>query len=73
MYKIELGSSIHGEHIAAFHQTSYDGLWNFWRNTSNTIESWDAVFEYDPYYGTLPPETENIMREQQQGQETKTE
>ena len=74
MYKIELGSSIHGDHLQKFHQTSYDGLWNFWRNSSNQVENWDPVFEYDPYYGTLPPETQSIMNEHnQQSQETQTE
>jgi GR25 family glycosyltransferase involved in LPS biosynthesis len=68
MYKIELGSSIHGDHISAFHQSSYDGLWNFWKDTSNKISEWGPIFEYDPYYGTLPPETENIMQQQQQAQ-----
>ncbi len=73
MYKIELGSSIHGDHISQFHQTSYDGLWNFWKDTSNKIDNWDAVFEYDPYYGTLPPETQSIMEQNQNSLENKTE
>jgi GR25 family glycosyltransferase involved in LPS biosynthesis len=63
MYKIELGSSIHGDHIAAFHRSSYEGLWGFWRNDSNKIDNWDQIFEYDPYFGTLPPGTEQRVAE----------
>ena len=55
LYKIELGSSIHDEHINVFHKSSYEGLWNFWRNQSVDIEDWNAIFDYDPYFGTLPP------------------
>jgi len=55
LYKIELGSSIHDEHINVFHKSSYEGLWNFWRNQSVDIEDWNAIFTYDPYFGTLPP------------------
>lgn len=43
------------EHIDTFHVPSRDGLWNFWINESNKIEDWDAVFDYDPFLGRLPP------------------
>ena len=55
LYKIELGSSIHNEHVDVFHKSSYEGLWNFWRNDSSNISDWNSVFDYDPYFGTLPP------------------
>jgi hypothetical protein len=55
LYKIELGSSIHAEHVDTFHRSSHDGLWQFWRNESADIDNWPALFEYDPYFGTLPP------------------
>jgi hypothetical protein len=31
------------------------GLWNFWKNDASSIEDWDGLFDYDPYFGTLPP------------------
>jgi len=55
MYKIELGSTIHGDHIEAFHKSNYDGIWGFWRNETNKIDDWNPFFDYDPYFGTLPP------------------
>jgi len=55
LYKIELGSTIHTEHLDVFHKTSYDGLWEFWINQSNKIDDWNQLFELNPYYGTLPP------------------
>ena len=56
LYKIEMGSSIHGDHVEVFHRSSHNGLTNFWQNDSNKIENWDELFDYDPYMGRLPPE-----------------
>lgn len=56
LYKLELGSSIHAEHIDVFHKASYDGLWNFWKTQANQIEDWNSLFDYDPYFNRLPPE-----------------
>ena len=56
LYKIEMGSSIHGEHIEVFHRSSHEGLSNFWQNDANKIQEWDQFFDYDPYLGRLPPE-----------------
>lgn len=56
IYKIELGSSIHGDHIETFHKSSYEGLWNFWRRDALQIPDWSEIFTYDPYFGTLPPQ-----------------
>jgi len=55
LYKIELGSSIHDIHINVFHKTSYEGLWQFWRNESTNIDDWNPIFVYDPYFGRIPP------------------
>ena len=55
LYKIELGSSIHDIHVNVFHKSSHEGLWAFWKNQASGIEDWAPMFEYDPYYGTLPP------------------
>jgi len=56
LYKIELGSDIHKDHIDVFHKSSYEGLWQFWRNQAVDIKDWNQIFDYDPFYGTLPPE-----------------
>jgi GR25 family glycosyltransferase involved in LPS biosynthesis len=55
LYKLELGSSIHHEHIETFHKSSYEGLWSFWKNSALQIPDWNEIFNYDPYFGTLPP------------------
>ena len=55
LYKIALGSSIHDVHVNTFHKSSHDGLWQFWKAQAPNIQNWDQFFEYDPYYGTLPP------------------
>ena len=55
LYKIELGSSIHDIHIDVFHRSSYEGLWNFWRNQASDMEDWNRIFDYDPFFGRLPP------------------
>ena len=61
LYKIELGSSIHPEHIDAFHKGNHDGLLNFWsqRGAEMTIE---GLMDYDPYLGRV---VENSFAQQQ--------
>jgi hypothetical protein len=56
-YKIELGSSIHPDHIEVFHRNSHDGILNFWVNESNKLENPAALFEYNAYLGRMPPGT----------------
>lgn len=55
LYKIDLGSDIHDVHIEVFHKGSYNGLWQFWKNSAPLVEDWGPFFDYDPFYGTLPP------------------
>ena len=55
-YKIELGSSIHPEHLEIFHRSSYSGILDYWRETASRIEDQTVLFNYDPYLGRLPPE-----------------
>ena len=55
IYKIELGSSIHDIHIDVFHRSSYEGLWNFWKTQAAQMEDWGPIFDYDPFFGRLPP------------------
>ena len=57
LYKLELGSSIHPEHIDVFHRNSHDGILNFWQQNgaSLTVEN---LTNYDPYLGRITePET----------------
>jgi hypothetical protein len=56
-YKIELGSSIHPDHIEVFHRQSHDGILNFWINEANKMDKPDTLFDYNPYLGKLPPGT----------------
>ena len=58
LYKIELGSDIHKDHIDVFHKSSYEGLWQFWRNQAVDIKNWDELFDYDPFFCALPPVSE---------------
>ena len=59
LFRIQLGSSIHAEHLDVFHKSSYDGLWNFWKVDSTNVEDWNSLFDYDPYFNRLPPGFEN--------------
>jgi len=52
LYKIELGSSIHPDHIDAFHRSSHDGLRNFWEQ-SGCDYNIGELMEYDPYLGRI--------------------
>ena len=54
LYSLDLGSSIHPEHIEIFHRNSYNGISNFWAE-SNKIEDWKALFNWNCYLGRLPP------------------
>ena len=55
LYKIELGSSIHAEHVDVFHKKSYEAIQEFWHKQAMDIKDWNSIFDYNPYYGTLPP------------------
>lgn len=66
LYKIELGSSIHDMHVNVFHKSSYEGLWNFWKNQAPQITDWSSQFSYDPYFGTIPPSL--IVRQHQEAE-----
>ena len=55
LYRIQMGSSIHKDHVEVFHKSSYEGLSHFWKNQASMITDWESIFDYDPYFGTLPP------------------
>jgi hypothetical protein len=52
LYKIELGSSIHPEHIDIFHRNSHDGILNFWQQNGASL-SIESLTSYDPYLGRI--------------------
>ena len=52
LYKIELGSSIHPEHIDAFHKGNHDGLLNFWSQRGAELDI-NGLMDYDPYLGRV--------------------
>ena len=51
-YRVELGSSIHPEHIDAFHKANHDGLLNFWQQRGAQIDIKEYM-DYDPYLGRI--------------------
>ena len=55
-YKIEMGSSIHPEHIEVFHKGSHEGILSHWRENLAQMEDQNVLFDYDPYLGRIPPE-----------------
>jgi hypothetical protein len=52
LYKIELGSSIHPDHIDVFHRASHDGLKEYWQQTGSSMKIQDLM-NYDPYLGRI--------------------
>ena len=62
LYRTELGSSIHPEHVDAFHKGNYQAQSQFWEQNGAQIDIKDYM-NYDPYLGRI---TENSMHQQQQ-------
>ena len=52
LYKIELGSTIHPEHIGIFHKGNHDGIRNFWAQQGAQM-SVESITEFDPYRGRV--------------------
>ncbi len=52
LYRTELGSSIHPEHVDVFHKQNYESQWNFWETSGSTMSLADIV-NYDPYLGRV--------------------
>ena len=70
MYKIQLGSSIHPEHVDVFHKQNHEALWNFWE-TQGTSHVLGKLMDYNPYLGRV---TENSAAiEAQKAQEAQEE
>jgi GR25 family glycosyltransferase involved in LPS biosynthesis len=52
LYKVELGSSIHPEHIDVFHRSSHNGLRDFWEKQGSDLNITELM-NYDPYLGRI--------------------
>lgn len=52
LYRTELGSSIHPEHVDVFHKQNYQSQWNFWETSGSNMSLADIV-NYDPYLGRV--------------------
>jgi hypothetical protein len=61
LYKIQLGSSIHPEHVDIFHKSSHDGLLEFWQQKGAGLNI-KELMDYDPYLGRI---TENAPEPEQ--------
>ena len=61
LYKLELGSSIHPEHIDIFHKNSHNGILNFWQQTGAQL-SLDTLTNYDPYLGRVTEPTGEVPK-----------
>ena len=52
LYKTELGSTIHQDHVDAIHKVSYKGILNFWETTGCQMTI-DQLMDYNPYLGRV--------------------
>ena len=55
LYRTELGSSIHPEHVDVFHKGNYDAQFAYWQQNGPSIDIKQHM-NYDPYLGRI---TEN--------------
>jgi hypothetical protein len=52
LYKTELGSAIHPEHVDVFHKKNYEAQFGYWSNQGSTLDI-DFLMDYDPYLGRI--------------------
>ena len=65
MYKVELGSSIHPDHVEVFHKSNHEALWGYWSQAGASMSIAEQM-DYDPYLGRI---TENSQAKKQQEQQ----
>ena len=63
LYRIQLGSSIHPEHVDLIHKGNYDGILNYWQQNGPDIDL-NSMMDYDPYLGRI---TEQVQQPPQEG------
>ena len=52
LYKVELGSAIHPEHMPVFQEPNYKAQLHFWQQQGFQM-SIDELMDFDPYLGRL--------------------
>jgi len=69
LYRTELGSSIHPEHIDAFHKGNYEAQSTYWNQNGANIDIKEQM-DYDPYLGRITENTlaQRMQEEQEQHQ-----
>ena len=63
LYKIELGSSIHPDHVDAFHKHNFNAQFNFWSNKGAQMTI-DELMDYDPYLGRVVEPSQQLTQSQ---------
>ena len=57
LYKVELGSSIHPDHVEVFHKANQAALMNYWQQQGASIDITEYM-NYDPYLGRITEPTQ---------------
>jgi hypothetical protein len=52
LYKTELGSSIHEDHIEIFHKKNYEAIHNFWQQAGSQMTV-EQITDFNPYIGRV--------------------
>jgi GR25 family glycosyltransferase involved in LPS biosynthesis len=52
LYKTELGSTIHPDHVDIFHKNSYNAILNFWQQRGSVL-TLEQITDYNPYLGRI--------------------
>ena len=52
LYRLDMGSAIHPEHIEIYHKNSYNALMNFWQQQGCDMEI-EQLMIYDPYLNRI--------------------
>ena len=58
LYKIQLGSSIHPEHVDVFHKGNFESQFNYWSQKGAQV-SVNELMDYDPYLGRISESSGN--------------
>jgi hypothetical protein len=69
LYRTELGSSIHPEHVDIFHRGNFQAQMQYWQQAGASLNIREHM-EYDPYLGRI---TENSAAQQQQQEQQQSE
>lgn len=59
LYRTELGSSIHPDHVDAFHKQNYQAQFGYWSQAGATIDIKDFM-NYDPYLGRISEPSQRV-------------